>query len=202
MSIATKVKKSAITQYRRNLRSAVRALWLGVMDFDQAFDAFQSAINRGLNRAWIEGAKECDIKPEEFTSAEQTERDKFIQEQINHISPFLLEVEANNKASGGKLTPQFKRVQLWTNQYSSLVQVASAMTCENLKKIWVLGVVEKHCTTCQRLAGKVKRNSFWLTHVVPRNGPNPNLECRGFNCHCELVTTDKPISRGPLPRTP
>ena len=115
---------------------------------------------------------------------------------------FLGDVVAGSKKNKGKLQPQFSRVEVWVNQYSSAKQMSEAMACVDEKRIWVLGQVEKHCKTCPRLAGQVRRLSFWRTHVLPRNGPNDRLECKGFNCQCELRKTDKPISKGRLPRTP
>lgn len=193
---------AGIDQYRKGLRSAVRGLWSGVVTRSQATAAFRSAIERRITQAWNEGAAECDIGPDELSQAELNARDNFITNQIQFISQFLKDVVAGSKKNKGKLKPLFQRVELWVNQYSSAKLKSEAMACGDEKRIWVLGRVEKHCNTCPRLAGQVRRFSFWETHVLPRNGPNDKLECHGFNCKCELRKTMKPISKGRLPRLP
>ncbi len=192
---------AGIDQYRRALRSAVRGLWSGVLTSNQASNAFESSIERRITQAWNEGAAECDIAPDELSEAELVARDDFIETQIEFMPQFLSEVEANSKANGGKLRPQFSRVELWVNQYSSAKQQSEAIACGDEKREWVVGRTE-HCRTCLALNGQVRRLSFWETHVLPRNAPNERLECGGYRCQCILRATNKPVSRGRLPRTP
>ncbi len=189
----------SIVSYRRSLRTPIRGLWSGVLTLSQASSAFGSSIERGLTQAWNEGAAECDIESDELTQDELIARDDFIEQQIDNMGSFLQSVRDNNQASDSPLAPHFTRLVMWINQYSSVLQQSEAMACEDQKRIWRVGRTE-HCRTCLSLNGKVKRFSFWLTHVLPRNAPNRCLACKGFRCQCTLLRTTLPISRGPLPR--
>jgi hypothetical protein len=203
LSLDEKVKKTRIATYQRSLRSAVRGLWLGTIDVSQFNNAIESAINRGLTRAWQEGAQDCGIKPDELSQDELIALDERIIEELDRIPNLSQLVQANLKVDGGKLTPLFERLDLWTNRYRDISNQAKTMACADEKLIWRLGPTERHCRTCPRLDGKIKRGSTWLSlNLRPQNPPNALLECGGWNCLCELNPTDRPVSRGPLPRVP
>ncbi len=193
---------AGIDQYRKGLRSAIRGLWAGALTLGQATSAFEAAIERRITQAWNEGAAECDIAPDELSQVEILARDEFVENQIEFAPSFLADVAANSKKNKGKLKPQLQRVELWVNQYSSAKQTSEAMACGDEKRIWVLGRTEQSCQTCLALNGQVRRMSFWEKHVLPRNARNDKLQCLGFNCDCTLRKTNKPITRGRLPRTP
>jgi hypothetical protein len=198
--INTIAGRGGIVLFRRNIRASVRGLWTGAITKRQALSTFRTAIERAIEQAWIEGAQECGIQEDELTVEELTARDEFIFEQNDLAPNFIDVIAAQSKANGGQITPLLQRAEMWINQYSSASQQSEAMACADEKRIWVLGQVEKHCGTCPRLAGQVRRLSFWNNNVLPRNAPNDRLICRGFNCQCTLRKTDKPISRGRLPR--
>ncbi len=99
-----------------------------------------------------------------------------------------------------KLSTAMSRIPMWTNRYREVQTTAQLMSGENFKQIWILGPTEEHCKSCSKLAGKVKRKSFWLASgIQPRAS---SLSCGGWNCLCELQPTSEPASRGPLPRIP
>lgn len=187
-----------IITFRRNLRSAVRGLWSGAITQRQALSTFRSAIERAVEDAWVRGAAECGIQADELTVEELTARDEFIFTQNDLAPNFIDDIAAQSKANGGTLQPLMQRAEMWVNQYQSAYQQGEALACANEKREWVLGATE-HCVTCQRLAGQVRRLSFWQNNVMPRNAPNSKLQCGGFRCQCSLDKTDKPISRGRLP---
>jgi hypothetical protein len=187
-----------IVSFRRNTRASVRGLWSGAITLQQAIRTFRSAIERAIEQAWLEGAAECGIQEDELTIKELTARDEFIFEQ-NELAPdFLRVVNEQSKKNGGKLQPLLQRLEMWINQYSSAKQQSEAMACADEKRVWRIGRTE-HCRTCLALNGQVRRMSFWLNNVLPRNAPNEKLVCKGFNCQCELLKTNKPLSRGRLP---
>lgn len=198
--INTIAGRGGIVSFRRNLRASVRGLWTGALTKRQALSTFRAAIERAIEMAWVEGAAECGIQPDEMTVEELTARDEFIFEQNEFATGFIDTIAAQSKANGGSLTPLLQRVEKWVNQYESAKQNSTTLACKDLKLEWVLGPTEKHCRTCPALNGQVRRASFWANNVVPRNGPNPKLECKGFYCLCKLKKTDKPLSRGRLPR--
>jgi len=195
------IEKAGSSFYRMSIRNAIRGLWTGAIDRNQFFDIMGRTIEQGLKAAWAEGAKECGIKPGDYSDAEmQALRDAQATEEM-HILQLSDAVEAGSKANKGKLTPLFQRSESWILRYQDVVNRAKTMACSDKKFKWELGPTE-HCDTCARLAGQVRRGSFWRDHVLPQNPPNPKLECGGWNCKCVLSLTDEPSSRGRLPRTP
>jgi hypothetical protein len=195
------VAVKSVKSYRRDLRAVVRGLWSGILTFDQAADSMDIAIERNLTQAWNQGARECGIRPDELSEDELDALQERITDELVNLSGFLLVIQEKSKANGGKLAPLFRRVELWVNRFPDIQNQAKTMACADEKLIWVLGRVEKHCRTCLKLAGKVKRASFWLrSGIRPQNPPNEFLECGGWRCDCRLSKTDKPVSKGPLPR--
>jgi hypothetical protein len=191
--------KGGIVSFRRNLRSAIRGLWSGAITKRQALSTFRSAIERAIDQAWLEGAAECGIQEDDLTTEELTKRDEFIFEQGDFAEGFIDVIADNSKANGGQLTPLLQRGEMWVNQYSSASQQSEALACANEKREWVIGRTE-HCRTCLALNGQVRRMSTWANTVLPRNAPNEKLECGGYRCQCILRKTNKPITRGRLPR--
>jgi hypothetical protein len=191
--------RGGIVSFRRNIRASVRGLWSGAISKRQTLLTFRSAIEKAIDQAWIEGAAECGIQEEDLTVEELTARDEFIFEQNDLAPDFIDAIADNSKINGGQLTPLLQRAEMWINQYSSAKQQSEAMACKDEKREWRVGRTE-HCRTCLALNGQVRRMSFWINNVMPRNAPNEKLECRGFRCQCVLRKTDKPISRGRLPR--
>lgn len=187
--------------YQLNLRAAVSGLWAGHLDLDAAFSGVFRAIDRGLPQAWAEGAAECGIKPDEYTPDERTALAQAIANEKNHVFGLLDWVEQNSKENGGKRGTAYSRLDIWINRYRDVVNKAKTSACADMKMRWTLGPTE-HCTTCVKLSGKIKRGSYWNSHVLPQNPPNGLLECGGWNCQCTLQPTDAKASPGPLPRLP
>lgn len=180
--------------FARNVRAAVRGLWSGVMDYYDFFDAMASAVRYGITNAWNDGAAECGILPNELSPEEQMARQSMITGQMGYINGFASAIEQNSKANGGLLGPLLTRGEMWSNRYNDAKNQARTMACADKKLKWTLGPTE-HCKDCARLAGKVKRGSQWT--IRPQS---PELECGGFRCQCQLVPTDEPMSKGPLPK--
>lgn len=194
---------AGIDAYQSTLRSLVRGYWSGVLDLDQFTGQIRTAMNRRLAQAWDEGAAECGIKPDEYTIEEQTALARAIADELSELPGFALRIDQNSKVNGGELLPLFGQVDnLWVNRYNDLKNRAKLMACKDEKLEWVLGATEQHCFQCNALNGRVKRGSFWQqSGYQPQNPPNSYLQCGGWNCRCSFEPTDKPVSRGPLPRT-
>lgn len=187
----------SISGFRLNIRAARRAVWLGEWTADEMITEMINIIDRGFEQAWREGESECGIKPDERSIEERAVLLRAQNEQLPFIEGFADAVEAGSKANGGLLRSTDGRVNMWVNRYNEVNNQAKALACSDLKYEWVLGPTE-HCPDCLRLNGKVKRGSFWTASGIrPQTSV---LFCGGFNCKCELVPTDKPLSRGPLPK--
>jgi len=187
-----------VASYRRALRSSVRGLWSGVITFDQAFDAFQSTVERNFAQAWMAGAEECGIESDELTEAEKNVLNERVAAEIEHISEFLEAVEVNSKKNGGQLVPLFNRLEMWANRWNEVFELGESYACADEKRIWVLGRVRtKHCRSCLGLAGRVYRYSVWRDNDALPN--SSRLDCFGGHCNCSLRKTDAPITRGRFP---
>lgn len=191
------VEKS-LSSYRSNLRANVRALWSGEWGFLEFYDAMWITIQRGFRQAWEEGAEESGIPFSELTTEElnrlraETDKEGFY---IDHLADF---VEKNSKANKGKQAKVFQRVEQWVNTYVRITQLAKAMAGKDRKQKWTLHPAE-HCDSCKRLDGKVKRASYWASHVTPKDWNS--LLCRN-GCKCTLEYTSDPMTPGPLPTLP
>ena len=187
--------------YQLNLRAAAYGLWSGKMDFDQAFGQIFEAIDRGLPQAWAEGAASCGILPDEYSPEERTALAQAVASEKNHVFALLEWIEQNSQENGGARGTAYSRLDVWINRYRDVVNRAKAMACSDQKLRWVLGPTE-HCTTCAKLSGRIKRGSYWQSHVMPQSPPNGQLECGGWNCQCTLQPTEDRASSGPLPSLP
>lgn len=188
--------------YRNSLRSAVRGLWKGELDYDLFFDAMISAIRMFLPRAWYEGAESVGIKPAELSPEEKVEIQRAVTSEISHIDALAQAVEENREAKG-KLGSLFSRLKMWIGRFSDLRSRARLMAKTDPKLMWVMHPEKEHCASCLKLDGKVKRASYWKrAEVQPKNPPNEKLECGGWRCGCELVPTSLPATPGPLPALP
>jgi len=191
---------SGIDNYRSGIRAAFRGLWLDVLSYDQFFDTLTITITNGLTRAWNEGAADCGMTPEDRTAEEQKELMQAIYNEYSFIDRMATDIEAHNRAQGGKLEPLLARGDLWAMRYQDVANRARALACGDQKLEWVLGMTKKHCETCLRLAGVIKRASQWeATGLHPQMPPNERLECGGWRCLCTFRVTKLKASPGPMP---
>jgi len=187
----------SISTFRSNINAARRALWLGEWVVTDFIAEMIVILERGFEQAAREGESECGILPGERSLKGRTALIRYSVEQEQYIEQFALDIEKSNKASGGLLSTTDYRVNMWVNRYNEVVNLMRTIECADRKYEWVLGPTE-HCPDCQRLAGKVKRGSVWDAYGI--RPQSASLACGGYNCKCELVPTDKPLSRGPLPK--
>lgn len=186
--------------YGRSIRSAVRLLWSGDIRIDDFFAMMSSTIERGLTRAWFDGAARCGIRPDELTTKETDALRRLIIKEKSYIFNFGIAIESGNQESGGKLKPFLDRAAMWVQRPLQAFQLGESYACADKKKMWRLGQRE-HCNDCPRLDGKVKRLSWWREHnLIPRT-PGQATQCAGWKCGCDLVDTDLPLSRGRMPVT-
>jgi len=190
-------QEKSLSEYRTGIRGTIRGAWIGQYTLFQFTDAMRAVIERGLRQAWLEGAAQCGISMDELTAPEVQAMLDMINNQMQYIIAFGGDILDNSQANGGKLEPLFVRGEMWINRYNEARIRGAAMACADQKAEWQLGQSE-HCSTCSFYAGKVYRLSTWNNNgVLPRTSV---LECRGFNCKCDLVPTSKRITPGRFPK--
>lgn len=187
----------ALSDFRANIRANIRGLWSSNLSLYGFTDNMVGAIDRGLRQAWAEGAAGCGIAMNELTPQELYQMQDMINAQFQHILKFGDDIINNNRESGGKLEPLFARGEMWVNRYNEARIRGAALACADQKVKWVLGPTE-HCRSCAGYAGKVYRYSTWANAgALPRTAA---LDCRGFNCQCDLVPTSERITPGRFPK--
>lgn len=189
--------------YRSGLRAAVRGLWSGVVDLSEFWMAMAQAIEFHFHRAWYEGMAQVGLSPEDITPEEQFALNQMILDEMQFITGFGLDIEAGSKANGGKLEPQFERVELWIKRYTNVTNQALQRAKNDPVLEWVTHATES-CTSCIKLNGQRRRASTWARLDLRPQHPN-RLECMrsagGVDvCKCTFNPTNQPPTRGRLPK--
>lgn len=184
--------------YGQGIRNNVYGLWIGVFDKFTFVDSVSSSFRRGLTLAWMDGAAQCGIKPEDYTPDERMALSDMINREIMFVTSFANAIADNSRDNGGKLGPLNQRTTLWVNRYNDAYNTGMRMACKDSKMMWVLGATERHCNTCAGLAGTVLRGSEWTrSGYVPQSPPNAMLECGGWKCDCRFEVTTSPVTSRP-----
>ena len=173
-----------LASFGLNVRSAVRGLWTGDFDFMSFVDNMTSAIFKGYEQAWQEGASQCGIGVTDRTATEQQRLDREVNTDLGHVPPFADFIAANSKANGGKLGKLLTRAEMWTNRYNFVVGIAQQTSCADQKYQWRVGPTE-HCRDCLTYDGRIYRGSTWA--AVGAQPQSRRLECGGYRCQCALV---------------
>jgi hypothetical protein len=198
LSIYSYFNKS-LTSYRRSIRLAVRGLRSENLDVFDFLSAMNSAIDRGYEQAWREGARTCGIQPNERTQEETSKLNTLISVAKASVFDFGEFIEARQDEPFSSVA---SRIDVWVNRYNEVKSTGSMMACANQKEIWELGEAD-HCSTCKKLDGRVMRNSRWAELDVVTQDTRPGkLECKGFGCKCTRTPTTKNATPGPLPSLP
>ncbi len=190
------VSELTLADFRRSIRAAVRSLWKSIITRSEFVRVMRITLNRGFEQAWREGAKSVGILPGERTVEEKIAKLRIqiiSQTAIPGFARFIFE----NQRGISPLSKSLRRAELWINRYNEVKNLAIQMSAADQKLIWQVGPTE-HCVDCVRLNGKVKRASQWLAAgIKPQDS---RLNCGGFRCKCTTTKTDKPLSKGPLPK--
>lgn len=163
--------------YRNMIRAIVRALWSGVFDLDQAFDAGLTGMHGVLTFAWNTGLRSVGVLPSEQSPEQRIELQQIINRETSLLFSFLKDIEAANKASGGLLRVQMKRAEKWITRAGDVESRARVTAVSDPKLKWHVNDAKENCATCgKKLRGKVKRSSTWRRrNIFPRRPPNAAL---------------------------
>lgn len=116
-------------------------------------------------------------------------------DSIDNLSEDLYERRFFDPETGEIRLPALgQRLSLWVLGALGLANVAQVLGHPEQRYEWVLGATRQHCGDCARLNGQVHTGSEWK-----RSGWTPqghNLECKGWNCDCKLMPTNRPEQGG------
>ena len=184
--------------FGRVLNHNVLLLYNGDMSESEFVDDLADLVEKQFIRAWNEGARDVGVSPEQMTDVDLQERDDLILEQYNYIENYAAEI-AQASRDGTSVAQYQARADMWANRYNEARDSARIYFSRGTGQLfeWVLGPTNEHCRHCGTLAGIVARADEW-----DASGYRPqseDLECRGFNCLCELQPSDKPRTEGGIP---
>lgn len=191
------LKKSREGDFRKNIRSAIRGLWSGSINYYEFIEQMTLAIRYGYTYAWYDGAGKCGILPSELSPEELLRLDREIMNEIQYLSNFANSISQNSKRNKGKLAPLFDRAEMWVNNFGRISGIAMSLACQDKKLKWVWNPLKEHCSDCQRLNNRVYRASIWSKYnISPRMR---RLACGGFKCGCRFEETQEPVTPGRPP---
>jgi len=194
--------------YESAIRNLAYSYWAGRIGRVEFYSFMTAAIQSWLVRAWELGMRDAGLKLEDMTDVERATLQSFIFQEQTFIDGLAQFIESRLKQIGGGWFGISARVKLWGNRFTDIRNKAKLMAEEDPKLKWELGPSKDHCKTCAKLAGKVKRASFWRDKgISPQSDPdgrlpNSKLDCQGWGCQCSLNKTEDALSRGPLPNVP
>jgi hypothetical protein len=183
--------------YHRQLWRAIRDFYGGGSEFD-FIDDVSAMIDNQFMRAWNAGARDVGVDPRDFTDADIAELAKRIEQEQGFMLQLADDILQAREQGKPPLESFRHRADMWAHRYEDIVNEARVYFGQMEKLEWVLGATE-HCATCLALSGVVATGEEWAASGY-RPQDYDSLECHGFNCLCQLVPTDKPRTRGGIPR--
>jgi hypothetical protein len=194
-----KIRRFTSESYAAAIDAAARRFW---KDGTPMRMQLRPTIRDGLRDAFILGADDIGIAEEDLIAPDWKDLDAIVTEEQSHLADLDKFMETLARDRTAKLSDADSRLNMWKNTFEDVRSQAKVILGKDEKLEWVYGDTE-HCDSCMKLNGIVKRASFWRSHdLLPRNPPNPKIDCGGWNCQCRLEPTDKKITRGKLPSLP
>lgn len=150
-------------------KSRARVAWMNLIDVHG---------NKAARDGFTDGG--VDAEPD---ADEQAEIDTMIREQRQYVNALLSTLYSDEDS----ITPEAakQKPSMWFNKsIYPIYTLALGLADRNGMYEWVYGPTE-HCDDCQRLNGQRHRMKDWTRRrLLPKAD---TLECKGFNCKCNLV---------------
>jgi hypothetical protein len=183
-------------RYANEIYGAAAAYWQ-----DGSRGGFKTRMNGtikfGLNSAFEQGAGMVDVPPEDFSNDDKALIAQIIDGEKSHVDGLLEYIDKLANTKGAKLSDASPRVEMWVKRYPAVISEAMIYFGKKKRLAWRLGEAE-HCETCRALSKIVAWAQEWdEAGIKPKD---PQLECHGFNCACEMVPTKKRRSPKALQR--
>lgn len=187
--------------FRSGVRASLYGLWTGNFSHSEFIDDFTEVVFTGYTSAWYAGAKRAGVAQDELTEGEIVAMTLKVYEQISFIAGLASWLLEHNRESGTKWSTVWNlRGELWVGRWNQFENLGFSYAEQDEKQRWDLGATSEHCSSCSKLAGKVKRKSQWIAAgIYPQSH---DLKCKGYKCKCKFTGTTEPISKGKLPRIP
>lgn len=208
LSRITEVLKT-VDLYSTRMTNDVHALYSRAMSRRGFISDMAQVIDAQLNEAWIKGADESMVLPEDFTDEDKAVLQGIIDNEKSFLDGFADDIQ--NAAAERTGWEQFQsRIDIWVNRYGDVQNRAKIYFGAKIKYRWDLGPTEQHCETgipvpnhagCKDLAGIVMWAEEWdATGIKPHEADSQTLSCHGYNCQCELNSTTERRTRNGFAR--
>lgn len=178
--------------FRNTLRRLVRTLydgWIGG-DFVQTMsNLITGQIIDAHVRAWFDETGGEENPPLYL----QLHAQSMAQKQEQFIEPYYVAI-LDARIEQSSIEPLLVRADMWANRYNEAYNDAVKFIAEQSggKLEWFYDPEKEHCDTCASLNGIVAFATDWTASgFKPQAAPNNMLDCGGWQCGCELRTTDK-----------
>lgn len=160
------------------LRDDVSRRRFGIMMRYQLRELGQRAYEDGLALGGVTG----EITPEDTATILD-----WLGEQSAYVTSFADTVFQE----GLTPTETAARAEMWANKsLDDIYQQGIRAADENGMYEWIIGQTLEHCETCARLHGQAHRFKEWYKRgLLPKSN---RLACKGFQCSCQLVPTQRP----------
>jgi hypothetical protein len=171
----------------------VRDLYAGDIDESSFVDDMIRLIDEQFDKAWNAGMRENGLDPQtDMTDAWARVLDDRKVQELDYVEQYARDI-LDAARNGDPIDPLRARVDLWTNRYNEVQNLAKVTTAgKDVLLVWHLGATEQHCDTCSRLNGVVAYASDWEERGLhPQGAPNEHLDCGGWQCDCSLDVADK-----------
>lgn len=155
---------------------------------------FRGLISNFGPRAYGDGMEEAGVPRDRMDDDDQRDIQSLIARQSGYVSEFT-DVLFNQGGITDGLAEN--KALMWFNKSINPFYDGGRMSAgANGMREFVMGATE-HCPDCRRLAGQIHRlKEFIASGWHPKSS---RLQCKGFQCECELVRRPGAQVRGVLP---
>jgi hypothetical protein len=141
--------------------------------------------------AYFDGLEAGGVVRADFSAEDLQALNQWLKEQSQYVNSFARRVY-DQGLSDAQVT---LHANLWANKsLRGAYQLGEYSANRNGSYQWRLGDTDEHCRDCLRLNGQVHRLRDWMRkRWMPGS---EKLECKGYNCDCQLVEVPGVKARG------
>jgi hypothetical protein len=189
-------KKYTVVSYGQGIYDAARLYWKEGSQ-GNFYTRMNQVIKFGLNDAWILGAADVGVEPDEFEQVDKDQIAGLINEEKSHVDSLFSFLDGLANKQDAKLADADFRLAMWANRFEDIVDQARVWFGQKTRFVWEYGDTVRHCQDgegtggvgCSSLRGIVAFGAEWdQVGIRPKSSA---LACGGYNCDCRLTPTTK-----------
>jgi 2'-5' RNA ligase len=181
--------------FESTVEDVVGAAVAGRIDRRKFGNALRNAIEVGIRKAYLDGLEDGGVTGAELSDDDMDWLNRWMDKQRQFVINLTNAIYKDDRVTPGEVDG--KAIMWWNGSVAPAYAQALVSAASNASFERVLGNTEEHCRDCKRIAGQVRRASFWKRIGIW--GASGKTECGGWQCECKNVPTDRPLSRGRFP---